>query len=171
MREIILSDEEQILFQTRFSLLKFLRLWVGSMAICGGGIFLAEKFGQQNHAWSLRGDLHHTIALAFSGVAIAAFLVFLMGWLLYRHQRIVLTTHRLVQTSLWNLRSDSIVLRNINNIEKRRTLLGLIFGYGTLKLQDTDGSWINLPFIPRVDILESKLATASMRQGPLGGAK
>ena len=168
MPDTLLSAEEKILFKSRFSLLKFFRQWFLSMLICGVSMTLMHYLGSAGASGGLQDDTRQVLVKIFGVVAVGSFSVFLLGFLLYKHQFIILTTHRLMTTSIWNLKSDSVVLRNINNIEKRKNVLGLIFGYGTIRLQDTDGTWINMAYIPHVDTLEAKLAAASMRQGAVG---
>ena len=164
----MLSEGEKVLFETRFSLIKFLPRWVTSIAICAFMVAISGDFRQRgaDHGWSPQ--TIHVASMMAASIAVAAFLVFLVGWLLYRQQWLVLTENRLAITWLWNLRSQNFVLRNLNNIVKQRTLLGLLFGYGTLRVQDMDGEWVNFRFVPNVDKLEALLSQASMRQ-PMNG--
>lgn len=165
MPDAILSSEEKVLFKSRFALLKFFKQWFLSILICIVSMTLMHYLGSHETPGGVPDSARQMLVKALGAVAVGSFAVFLLGFLLYKHQFLILTTHRLMTTSIWNLKSDSVVLRNINNIEKRKSVLGLIFGYGTIKLQDTDGTWIDMAYIPHVDTLEAKLAAASMRQG------
>lgn len=160
---IILGDREQVLFQSRFSLMRFTREWAITILACAGSLAALAELDSGGGRLRFAEPTRHMLQSVLEIVAIAAFLLFLLGFALYRQRRIVLTTNRLVITSLWNLHSSNIVLRNIRNIEKRRTIVGLMFGYGTLEVQDSDDQWVALPFVPRVDRLEAMLANASMQ--------
>jgi hypothetical protein len=164
MPNMVLNEGEKVLFESRFSLIKFLPRWIVSLAI--SAFMLAIAGHVRTHGLE-RGWSEQTISAASmmaAAISVAAFLVFLVGYLLYRQQWLVLTDNRLTITWLWNLRSENFVLRNISNINKQRTVLGMLFGYGTLSVQDIDGTWTRLRFVPGVDRLESLLAQASMRQ-------
>ena len=167
---VVLSQGESVLFQSRFSVLKFLRRWVLSMLACGGSLVIAAGLGSEPSRLHLSMQTAHTLQAVFAAISVAAFLLFLFGFLLYRQQYVVLTNNRLIITSLWNLRSENVVLRNIRNIQKKRTVLGMLFGYGTLRVQDSDNEWMTLPFIPHVDRLESCVANASMHPADTLGA-
>jgi hypothetical protein len=161
---MVLNDGENVLFQSRFSLVKFFPRWVISLGICALMLSIAGNARSQGGARGWSAETIHAVSLMAAAIGVAAFLVFLVGFLLYRQQWLVLTDSRLTITWLWNLRSQNFVLRNISNISKQRTLLGLLFNYGTLRVQDIDGEWTVLRFVPRVDRLEAILAQASMRQ-------
>jgi hypothetical protein len=161
---VMLNSGETVLFKSRFSLIKFIPRWVVTLSICALMIGIAghAQINGAQHGWSP--TLIRAVSLMAGAIGIAAFGVFLFAFLLYRHQFLILTDSRLTITWIWNLRTQNWVLRNITNINKDRPVLGIIFGYGTLRVQDSDGELTTFRFVPRVDVLESALAQASMRQ-------
>jgi hypothetical protein len=163
-QDMHLNLGERVLFRTRYSIIKFVPRWFTTLAICALTISIAGHAQMNGAARGWSSALIHGVSAMAAAMGIASFLVFLFAFLLYRHQWLILTDSRLTQTWIWNLNSQNWVLRNITNIDKRRSLLGLIFGYGTIQIHDADGGITVFRFVPKVDQLESALAQASSMQ-------
>lgn len=79
----------------------------------------------------------------------------------YAQEYIVLTNHRLLLTSLLGMNDRNIMLTSLRNVNKSRSLLGMMLGYGSIEIQDTSESWIVLRYVPHPDDLAVKISNAS----------
>jgi len=134
-----LGEGEQIVIIARFHWLYMLRAWlalIAPLAVLAGVLIYADEMVREGLA---------IFAAALVVVGIIAFLTMaIRKWT----TEIGITSHRLVRkTGFISLKTEEVALPNIEGVKVSQSLLGRIFGYGTLKIEGTGDDSVDIPNI------------------------
>jgi uncharacterized membrane protein YdbT with pleckstrin-like domain len=141
-----LGAGETIITRARFHWLYSLAAWLW-LLIPGIALLAAWIWARQQGADTAGGPALYEVGLVG--------LVFLVGLFVFAKMMILkwtteigVTSHRFVEKrGLLSLRSNEIALPNIEGVQVKQSILGRIFGYGTVRIEGTGIDSVTTPTI------------------------
>ena len=140
-----LGDGETVISRAHFHWLYVSAAW---LCLLGPGVLLLALLTKAQAANFATGD-QATLAAIAAGVLLAiGFLAFLRLMIRKWSTEIGVTSHRFVERyGLFSMHTNEIALPNIEGVRVNQTILGRIFGYGTVRIEGTGVDSVTTPNI------------------------
>jgi len=104
------------------------------------------------------------------GLVIAGLIYFLWQFIRIKATEIAVTDRRFIRKTGWIGRDTAeIELRNIEEVKLKQTIMGRLFGYGTLTIRGTGAGLVESPSIDDPKIFQKAIQTAQSHLRALAG--
>jgi uncharacterized membrane protein YdbT with pleckstrin-like domain len=153
-----LGDDEEIVDLARFHWLYNLRAWL-ALLVPLAGLIAAYAYADPM--------VRESLMIVAAALVIAGFVVFLSMMIHKWTTEIGVTSTRFVKkTGFISLKTQEIALRNIEGVNVSQSIMGRLFGYGTLRIEGTGDDHVDIPNIADPVGFRRAIATAKGMDGP-----
>ena len=140
-----LGDGETVISRAHFHWLYVSAAW---LCLLGPGVLLLALLTKAQAANFAMGDQATLAAIAAAALLAIGFLAFLRLMIRKWSTEIGVTSHRFVERyGLLSMRTNEIALPNIEGVRVNQSILGRIFGYGTVRIEGTGVDSVTTPNI------------------------
>jgi hypothetical protein len=140
-----LGDGETVIARTHFHWLYVSAAW---LCLLGPGVLLLALLGKAQSANFAMDDSTTMAAIAGAVVFVVGLLAFLRLMIRKWSTEIGVTSHRFVESyGLLARHTNEIALPNIEGVRVNQSILGRVFGYGTVRIEGTGVDSVTTPNI------------------------